>query len=97
VKLRLTPRALRDLNEIADYIRERSAQGASSVRTAILNSLQLLTSHPELGRAQSIEQVRKLVTRRYGYIVYYSVDRASQEIAVLTIRHPSREQPYSDR
>jgi toxin ParE1/3/4 len=40
--------------------------------------------------------VRKIVTRRYPYIVYYSLDEAAQEIVVHTIQHPAREREYSD-
>jgi plasmid stabilization system protein ParE len=36
MKLRFTPRAARDLAEIADYIREYSPQAALHVRAAIL-------------------------------------------------------------
>jgi plasmid stabilization system protein ParE len=40
--------------------------------------------------------VRKIVTRRYAYIVYYSVDEARQEIIIDTIQHPSRAREYRD-
>lgn len=97
MKLRFTPRALRDLSVIYDYIRPESAEGAKNVRSAILSSLQLLTEHPHIGRAQSVEGVRKLVTRQYGYSVYYSIEPLFDEIAILSIWHPARQQPYSDR
>ena len=42
MKLRFTPRAARDLAEIADYLREHSPQAALRVRAAILESLQSL-------------------------------------------------------
>ena len=35
MKLRFTPRAVRDLAEIADYVREHSPQAALRVRAAI--------------------------------------------------------------
>jgi toxin ParE1/3/4 len=38
--------------------------------------------------------VRKLVTRRYPYFVYYTVDEAAEEIVILTIQHPARERSY---
>lgn len=65
-------------------------------RAAILETLQMLTRFPRAGRAQTVEDVRKIVTRRYAYIVYYSVDDGAQEVSIITILHPARERPYSD-
>jgi hypothetical protein len=36
------------------------------------------------------------VTRKYSYLVYYSIDEPAGEIVVLTIRHHARERQYSD-
>jgi plasmid stabilization system protein ParE len=44
-----------------------------------------------LGRAQAVEGVRKLVTRRYAYVVYYIVDEPTEEVVILAIRHPAQE------
>jgi toxin ParE1/3/4 len=40
--------------------------------------------------------VRKLVTRKYAYLIYYTVDEAADEIVVLNVRHPARERDYED-
>ena len=52
MKLRFTPRAARDLAEIADYIREHSPEAALRVRAAILESLQSLALFLHIGRQQ---------------------------------------------
>ena len=96
MKLRFTRRAANDLQEIADYIRERNPQAAKRVRAAIIRSVEVLVLFPQIGRLQSTGEVRKLVTRRYRYIVYYAIDSAAEEIAILTIQHPSRDLPYPD-
>ena len=96
MKLRFTPRATQDLIGIADYVREHSPQGALRVRAAILESLQNLVGFPRLGRAQKVAGVRKLVTRRYPYLVYYTVDEEAGEVVILTIQHPARERKHSD-
>jgi toxin ParE1/3/4 len=70
MKLRFTRQSLRDLEEIATYLRERNPTAASRVRTSILEALKDLTDFPELGRLQSAEGVRKYVTRGYSYLVY---------------------------
>ncbi len=96
MKLRFTPRATADLIAIADYIRSRKPVASLEVRDAILASLQTLVLFPEIGRRQTVEGVRKLVTRKYGYLVYYVVDQANEEIAILTIQHPARRREFSD-
>jgi toxin ParE1/3/4 len=96
MKLRFTPRATQDLAAIAEYIRARSPAAARQVRAAILHSLQNLVLFPQVGRAQTVAGVRKLVTRKYPYVVYYTVDEKSEEVIVLTIQHPARERNYED-
>nr|WP_249812786.1 type II toxin-antitoxin system RelE/ParE family toxin [Bradyrhizobium sp. 141] len=66
------------------------------VRAAILESLQNLVRFPRLGRPQKVEGVRKLVTRRYPYLVYYQLDEDAGEIVILAIQHPAQEREDSD-
>ena len=96
MKLRFTPRATRDLLDIADYILERSPNASLRVRAAILDSLQDLVMFHEAGRRQTIEGVRKVVTRKYSYLIYYGFDRSADEIVILTIQHSAREREYED-
>jgi plasmid stabilization system protein ParE len=91
MKLRFTSRAIRDIAEIADYIRTRNPAAAARVRDSILDSLRTLMLFPNSGRAQALEGVRKLVTRRYRYLVYYVVDTSADEMVILTIQHPARD------
>jgi toxin ParE1/3/4 len=72
--VRFSPRAARDLSDIADYIRSRNPSGAQRVRAAILTSVEILARFPDAGRLQSYKNVRKLVVRRYPYLIYYTVD-----------------------
>jgi len=51
---------------------------------------------PGPGRAQTTEGVRKLVTRKYAYIVYYSVDDNAGEIAILAVKHPAQQREHDD-
>jgi plasmid stabilization system protein ParE len=96
MRLRFSPQATQDLIDIADYIRAENPPAAERVRSAILETLQLLAEFPRLGRRQSVDGVRKLVTRRYGYLVYYLLDGAAAEIVLLAIRHPARDRPVQD-
>ena len=96
MRLRFTPRATQDLVAIADYIREHNPAAALRVRAAILDALQNLGLFPEVGRRQDVEGIRKLVTRQYSYLVYYRLDKAADEIAVVTIQHSAQEREYED-
>ena len=91
MKLRFTPRATRDLAVIAEYLRTRNPAAALAVRAAILRSLQNLTLFRAIGRRQNVEGVRKLVTPKYRYLVYYTIDEGGEEIVILTIQHPVRQ------
>ena len=73
-----------------------SANTALRPRAAILESLQNLVLFPHIGRQQQVEGVRKLVTRRYPYLVYYTADDEAEEIIILAIQHPAREREHSD-
>jgi toxin ParE1/3/4 len=88
--------AARDIAEIAEYLRTRNPAAALAVRDAILRSLQNLTLFPAIGRPQNVEGVRKLVTRRYRYLVYYMIEKETEEIVILTIRDPARSREYRD-
>lgn len=97
MRLRFTDQAVQHLANIADYILARNPQAALRVRAAILEALQNLVLFPNAGRPQTIAGLRKLVTRRYPYLVYYTVDEAAQEIVIIAIQHPAREREHSDR
>lgn len=94
MKLSFTPRAIQDITEIADYIRADNPLAALRVRATILETLALLGSFPNMGRLQSIEGVRKLVTRKYPYVIYYAPNATSDEIVILTIQHAAREPAF---
>ncbi len=96
MKLRFTPRATADLAEIVDYIRTRNPSAANRVRAAIHRNLQTLVLFPRIGRRQRAEGVRKLVTSPFRYRVYYAIDEAAGEIAILSISHPARRSQHSD-
>jgi plasmid stabilization system protein ParE len=96
MKLRFTRRAVDNIAELADYIRARNPEAAQAVREAIYDSLKNLLLFPNVGRLQTTEGVRKLVTRKYSYLIYYTVDQAAEEIVVLSVKYGARERDHSD-
>jgi toxin ParE1/3/4 len=97
MKLRFTRRATEDLAGIGNYTAEQNPAAAVRVRSAILDTLQLLVEYPQIGRAQTVEGVRKIVTRRYSYVIYYSVDADAHEAIIISVQHPARAREYTDR
>jgi toxin ParE1/3/4 len=96
MKLRFTPRALQNISAIADYIRSRNPAAAQRVRAAIYESLQDLLLFPHVGRLQQTQGVRKFVTPRYAYLIYYTVDDAAGEIIILSVKHSAQQRDHED-
>lgn len=96
MKLRFTPRALENLDVISEYLRSKNPAGLRHVRTAIYDTLQSLILFPRLGRPQKAEGVRKIVTRKYAYLIYYTIDADAEEIIVLNVEHPAQKREHSD-
>jgi plasmid stabilization system protein ParE len=96
VKLRFSPQSLRDIVEIADYIKSENPDAALRVRAEILRAFDILRQFPRIGRLQTTEEVRKFVVRKYSFLIYYAVDEAAQELTILTVRHAARERDFSD-
>jgi toxin ParE1/3/4 len=88
MKLRFTLRAAENLADIADYIHARNPSAARRVRAVIL--------FPHVGRSQQVEGVRKVVTRRFGYLIYYTIDESTDEIVILSVKHPAQKREHSD-
>jgi toxin ParE1/3/4 len=94
VKARFTPRARDELIEIADYIRQFSPPSATRVRDEIRRTIALLERFPFSGTRTEVDPVRKVVVRRYPYIIYYLVDAERSEVVILAIHHGARRQPF---
>jgi plasmid stabilization system protein ParE len=82
------PRALRDLESIAEYLVERSPSGAANVMAAIKSSIDTLSSFPEMTPTIDNAGHRRLPVPRFPYAIFYRI--AGDEILILHIRHTSR-------
>ena len=90
MKVRYSPRAVADLNGIADYLIERSPQGARAVEAAIRTTVSLVADFPGCGRVVAQRpEVRVIPVTRYPYLIFYTV--TGDAVVVLHIRHGARE------
>ena len=96
MKLRFTPRATANLIEIADNIHAHNPAAAKRVRADIYTGLQNLVLFPRAGRRQKVEGVLRLVTRRFRYLIYYTINETAEEIVVLNIKDPARRREHQN-
>lgn len=94
MKVRFTARAVGDLARIADFLAPKNPAAAIRVRASIIDSLRLVAAFPDAGRRQNVEGVPKLITRKYGYLVYYSLEQ--DEVAILTIQQPAQQREFAN-
>ena len=80
--------ALKNLNEIAEYIAQESPQAASQVVEAIETQVNLLATQPALGRPRRVLGTRELVISNTHYLVPYRIKNNAVEI--LRVFHTSR-------
>ncbi len=80
--------ALKNLNEIAEYIAQESAQAASQVVETIETQVSLLATQPALGRPGRVLGTRELVISNTHYLVPYRIKNDTVEI--LRVFHTSR-------
>jgi plasmid stabilization system protein ParE len=94
MKIRYTPAAFSDREQILEYLRERSASGARNVATSIRDAVDQLKQHPHSGYRTDDPNVRVIFVTRYPYKIFYRVRDA---IEILHIRHTSRRAGKDDR
>ncbi len=93
MRLRYTPRARADLQDISAYIRERSPSAARAVIAAIRRTVSGLASFPYLGRrTDSDAETYVLSVGRYPYLVFYWV--VGREVLIIHVRHGSRDRAW---
>lgn len=94
MKVRFTPRAFSDLDDIRNYIGRHNPVAASRVVAIIEIIASRLGDFPESGQQTDEGAVRVIYARRYPYRIYYRI--GSNEISVLHIRHTARKPVESD-
>ncbi len=88
MKLRYTPRAAAELDEILNDIANHSPQGATKVNSRIQSTIELLLQHPHAGRLTSKGRLRRIVATPYPYLIFYSA--SDDAITIHALRHAAR-------
>jgi plasmid stabilization system protein ParE len=89
VRLRYTPEALAELDEVLTGIGQHSPQGALRVQARIKTMLDLLLDHPHSGQRTNLEGLRRIVVTPYPYLIFY--EPSDEEVVIIGIRHSARD------
>lgn len=87
--LRFTRPALADLAAILSYIDRHSPEAAGRVKARLKTIVDLLTVHPQMGRATDDPTIRRMTTLPYPYLVFYEV--TADAVIVHAVRHAARD------
>ena len=82
--------ALRDLEDIGDYIAYDNALAAEAVVRRIAQAVSRLALHPQLGPVTADHDTRRLTISGTPYLAFY---RLRENVEILAIFHSSRKWP----
>ena len=93
-ELAYTEQALLDLERLSDFLVESDPQAVQDTAELILDALEILVQHPEIGRKVPFGQRELVISRgRTGYLALYRFLPHIDRILVLALRH-QRESGY---
>ena len=94
IELVYAAQALRDLERLVDFLLETDPQAAQDTAALIIEALEILVQHPEIGRKVHFGQRELVISRgRTGYLALYRHLPHIDRILILALRH-QREAGY---
>lgn len=85
--------AIDDLLEIVAYIAEDNPVAAFEVNDEIYRQVELLVTHPNIGRRGRIKGTKELVISNLSYVLPYRV--VGEAVEIIRVYHTSRQWPKS--
>ena len=86
-------KALKNLNDEAEYIAQDDPQAAKEIVQRIVHTVNLLCDNPSLGHPGRLPGTHELVIPKTRYIIPYRVRPQLQQIEILRVFHSSRKLP----
>lgn len=87
-RLAFAPRALADLDRLADFLLESDPVAAAATGEILVSGLSILREHPLVGRPAERGYRELVISRgRTGYLALYRYDEVQDIALVLAIRH----------
>ncbi|HEV3113742.1 MAG TPA: type II toxin-antitoxin system RelE/ParE family toxin [Candidatus Binataceae bacterium] len=91
MRVRWLRRALKNLDEEAEYIARDDPEAAARVVQRIATSVERLATHPASGRPGRVPATRELVVSGTPYVVPYRV--RGETVEILRVFHGARKWP----
>jgi len=91
MQVRWLRKALRNLDDEANYIATDDAAAARVVVKRVLDTVSVLAEQPGLGRPGRVPGTRELIVAKTRYIVPYRV--RGETVEILRVFHSSRRLP----
>ncbi|MEJ0077085.1 MAG: type II toxin-antitoxin system RelE/ParE family toxin [Alphaproteobacteria bacterium] len=88
MRVRYTRRALANIDRIFHFIVRENPAAAVRVVARIEGLIGQLADVPEMGEAEEMAGIRRLVAMPFPYLIFYEV--AADEVIVHHIRHGAR-------
>jgi addiction module RelE/StbE family toxin len=83
-----SPRALRDLQRLAEFLENESLRAARETVPLILEAIEILARHPLVGRIVEGGLRELVISRgRSGYVALYRFDAENDSVYILALRH----------
>jgi plasmid stabilization system protein ParE len=100
-KIRWTEPASADFLGVIEWLKPKNPAAAARVGRRILDAVELLTTHPHLGKPGRSADTRELGVTRYPYIVVYAVEAGATasepaQVAILRVLHEAMSWPPTD-
>jgi len=86
-------KALKNLDDEAEYIAQESPTAARQIVQRIVDAVNLLSDNPALGHPGRVHGTRELVIPNTRYLVPYRVRPRLERIEILRIFHTAHRQP----
>ena len=93
MQIKWLKKALKNLDNEAEYIAKNDPQAAQLIVQRIQHTVSLLANNPALGHPGRLPGTHELVIPKTRYVVPYRVRPRLQRIEILRIFHASRKQP----
>jgi len=90
MKLIFASRALRDVDEILDYIYSKNPDAAKKVSIAIEHTIGLFLTSPYIGAKTDEPDLYRYPLAKYRYTIFYRVDDQKKILQIARVIHGKR-------
>lgn len=97
MKVRYRQRALADIENIYDYLKERSPRAATEVVARIRSAADRLGQWPRMGHLGRVAATCEWVVVSTPYVIVYEVDDAADEVAIIAVFHGAQDRDNVDK